>query len=275
MNSNDTSSSYPSIKQSFGLLGFIIFFTILVSIAAVIISMVVSSPMERTTGQSLLTNSWTSLFLYTLPFLLTLWWAISHKKRHEPDYSYPLKSVSPAQIGLIIISTLCIYFMLDPLIELLPMPDFLENMFKELLSRRNLPTFLMLVIAAPVLEEMLCRGIILDGFLKRYSSSKAIIWSAVLFGLMHLNPWQFISAFGLGLYMGWLYNLTGSLLSTMLVHAVANGFSFLVGFIYPHELKSTQDIVGNNWAYAGILLICIFLLYSSMRLTRILQNVDR
>ncbi|MDZ7725868.1 MAG: CPBP family intramembrane glutamic endopeptidase [candidate division KSB1 bacterium] len=167
-------------------------------------------------------------------------------------------------------STLSIYFILDPLIELLPMPEFLENMFLELLSKHNVPTFLLLVVAAPVLEEMLCRGIILDGFLKRYTPQKAIIWSAVLFGVMHLNPWQFISAFGLGLYMGWLYYITGSLLSTVLVHAVANGFSFAVGYFYPDELKSTQELVGNNYIYAGILLVCILLLYTSMRLTRTL-----
>jgi membrane protease YdiL (CAAX protease family) len=45
-----------------------------------------------------------------------------------------------------------------------------------------------LVIMAPLTEETLCRGLILNGFLKNYSRRKAMIVSALLFALLHLNP---------------------------------------------------------------------------------------
>ena len=274
MNTFGPFQNYPSIKQSFGLLGFVILFTLLISLVAIAMSALISTSTNGIAGQSFLTNSWTSLFLYSIPFLLTLWWGITQKKRKEPEYSYRFRPVPLLQAGLIIISTLCIYFIIDPLVELLPMPEFIEKMFMELLSKRNLPTFLLLVIAAPILEEMLCRGIILDGFLKIYNPGKAIIWSAVIFGLMHLNPWQFISAFGLGLYMGWLYHTTGSLSSTILVHAIANGFSFLVALFYPYEFKSTRDLVGNHYIYFAILAVCIGLLFWSTHLIKRMYRKD-
>ncbi|MDZ7725869.1 MAG: hypothetical protein U5R06_24355 [candidate division KSB1 bacterium] len=76
--------SYPSIKQSFGLLGFIILFTILISIGAMATSLVLSSR-NPAAGTAFLTHSWTTLILYTLPFLLTLWWGMTHKKEKSLD----------------------------------------------------------------------------------------------------------------------------------------------------------------------------------------------
>lgn len=65
------------------------------------------------------------------------------------------------------------------------------------------------VLLAPVLEEIVFRGIMLDGFPKRYSPTKATLWSALFFGLIHLNPVQSVGAFMLGISLGWLHYLRG------------------------------------------------------------------
>jgi membrane protease YdiL (CAAX protease family) len=59
-------------------------------------------------------------------------------------------------------------------------------------------------VAAPVLEEMLFRGVILRGFLRQYSRTFAILWSATLFGIAHLNLYQMATAVVLGIVSGWL-----------------------------------------------------------------------
>lgn len=46
-----------------------------------------------------------------------------------------------------------------------------------------------MVIAAPVLEELIFRGMMLEGLLKKYSPVTSIIISSILFGVAHLNPW--------------------------------------------------------------------------------------
>ena len=50
-----------------------------------------------------------------------------------------------------------------------------------------------------VLEEMLFRGVTLRGFLRRYSRTFAIRWSAALFGIAHLNLYQFMTALAIGI----------------------------------------------------------------------------
>jgi uncharacterized protein len=79
-------------------------------------------------------------------------------------------------------------------------------------------------VAAPTLEEMLFRGVILRGFLRRYSRTFAILWSAALFGIAHLNLYQFMTAFAIGIVGGWLYERCRSLWPCILLHASYNAF---------------------------------------------------
>jgi membrane protease YdiL (CAAX protease family) len=79
-------------------------------------------------------------------------------------------------------------------------------------------------VAAPVLEEMLFRGVILRGFLRQYSRTFAILWSATLFGIAHLNLYQMATALVLGIVSGWLYERCRSLWPCILLHAAYNGF---------------------------------------------------
>lgn len=80
------------------------------------------------------------------------------------------------------------------------------------------------IVMAPILEEIFFRGIIVRGFAENYSNAKAIVVSALLFGLIHMNPWQAIGAFGGGLVLAWLYIETGSLIPCIYAHAFYNGF---------------------------------------------------
>jgi Predicted metal-dependent membrane protease len=82
-----------------------------------------------------------------------------------------------------------------------------------------------IVVLAPVFEETLFRGIILRGFLKNYGAAKSIIVSAVLFGILHLNPLQSINAAILGIALGWLFLKTGSLWVCIFFHSLNNGLS--------------------------------------------------
>jgi len=75
---------------------------------------------------------------------------------------------------------------------------------------------------APLAEEMLFRGVILTGFLRRYGTVRATVYTAILFAVIHLNPCQIGAAFVGGLFLGWLYVRTGSLWPCVAMHAVYN-----------------------------------------------------
>ncbi len=86
----------------------------------------------------------------------------------------------------------------------------------------GLGSIVLICLIAPVVEEMLFRGIILRSFLRQYPPGVAIVHSAAVFGMAHLNVYQFMLAFLLGLLLGKLYERTRSLLPGMLVHGCYN-----------------------------------------------------
>ena len=108
--------------------------------------------------------------------------------------------------------------------SVLPPPRFLMDVMKEMFfSQGNLVSNVwLLVIVAPITEELLFRGIILQGLLCRYRSTTAVVITAILFTLLHVNPWQFCSALALGLVLGWFYLRSGSLAICILGHAIYN-----------------------------------------------------
>ena len=57
-------------------------------------------------------------------------------------------------------------------------------------------------LAAPITEEILMRGVVLAGLLRNYRPVVAIAQSALLFGVMHMNPAQSLNAFFLGCCWG-------------------------------------------------------------------------
>lgn len=122
-----------------------------------------------------------------------------------------------------------------------------------------------MVIAAPIIEEILCRGIILKGLLKNYQPSKAILISAVFFGAIHLNPWQAIPAFFGGLFLGWAYYKTQSVIPGMIIHATINGTAALILFL-PHNQQNLLALWGLPYYLVALLTsilvfssICIFI----------------
>ncbi len=92
--------------------------------------------------------------------------------------------------------------------------------------------FLLMVIA-PVTEELLFRGLILRGLLSRFQAAPAVVLTALLFAIFHVNPWQFLGAFLLGILFGWFYLTFRSLVPCLLGHAAANGFPLLVSLAFP------------------------------------------
>ena len=86
----------------------------------------------------------------------------------------------------------------------------------------NLPAMVAACVLAPVLEELLFRGVLLSAFLQQYPRWAAIAYSALFFGAAHLNVYQFFLAFGLGLLLGWLFERSRSLIPCIALHAGVN-----------------------------------------------------
>ena len=88
-------------------------------------------------------------------------------------------------------------------------------------------SFTTMVIAAPVVEEILFRGYILDAIREIHGDTVAVLGSAGLFGLLHLEPYVIgMAALG-GVIYGWIRIKTGSLWPSIISHMIWNFLAFL------------------------------------------------
>lgn len=79
------------------------------------------------------------------------------------------------------------------------------------------------VVAAPLTEELLFRGL-LYGVCKRFTDSWfAALVTSLLFASVHLHIGSFLPLFALALILVAVYEITGSLLVPILMHALFNG----------------------------------------------------
>ncbi len=78
------------------------------------------------------------------------------------------------------------------------------------------------VVAPAVGEELLFRGLILQGLVQRHGAKAAVWISAILFAAFHLNPWQAVIAIFIGLAGAWLFLRTKALLPCILLHMAVN-----------------------------------------------------
>lgn len=87
---------------------------------------------------------------------------------------------------------------------------------------------LAVVVVGPIVEEWLCRKQIIAR-VRRYGERLAIVVSALIFALFHLNLYQFFYAFGLGLVLGYIYMRTSQLKYTIGLHMAINFLGSVAG----------------------------------------------
>lgn len=111
---------------------------------------------------------------------------------------------------------------------------------------------LMAVVMAPLFEEIVFRGIIMKGLINKGTKPKtAIIISAVIFGLVHGNPWQFVGAVLLGSVLGLVYYKTKSLLLPILLHVFNNLCSAILIF-YGNTESFADTFKVSEWLILAI-----------------------
>ena len=123
--------------------------------------------------------------------------------------------------------------------KIVPSPPWFWELFNQIFENDFgfWGAFLKVSVIAPVVEELIFRGLILHGFRRNYSSFKAITVSAILFSLFHLNPWQMPATFVLGLFLGWLVVRTHSILAAIIGHSV-NNLMVLLTVTYWEEIST-------------------------------------
>jgi len=185
---------------------------------------------------------------------LTLWICTAMGDQKWRDY-FPHRPVTPMVWPLVLVAIAGIILLSNGteglLQRLWPAPAWLKEAFQGMGWQG-------VVVGAPLTEEPLFRGVILGGFLLRYGPRKAIAYSAVLFALVHMNPWQFPTAILAGLFLGWLTLRTGSLWPAVFAHFL-NNFAAHLSAVYKVPFLSDQRLQPLWMWVLGIALIVVAL----------------
>ena len=83
-------------------------------------------------------------------------------------------------------------------------------------------SFIQVCLLAPMIEEILMRGFLLNGLVPRYGTATALLLSSMLFAIFHFNMVQSLSAFLCGILLGLLYLATDSVLCCIFAHSIYN-----------------------------------------------------
>lgn len=115
----------------------------------------------------------------------------------------------------------------------------------------NIVLFFYLVIAAPIIEELMFRGTAMN-LLAPVSRKFALVASALLFGLMHSNFNQIFNGFFLGLLLGYIALKSGSVIASIICHMAANLNAALISFIFEYKLAPS---IGDDAAVTGEMIV--------------------
>lgn len=123
-----------------------------------------------------------------------------------------------------------------------------ENGLNEFAFDNNPLKIIVIVILAPLLEELFFRKQIIDRC-ARFGEKTAILFSALAFGLFHMNLFQFFYAFGLGLVFAYTYIRTRKLRYSVIMHMVIN----FMGSVIAPAILSLLDMETINNMSTGVI----------------------
>ena len=171
-----------------------------------------------------LTNGNILQFIYI--FMPAMIYAAMSKDSNENIFK--IRKLDKAQLIKIIVLS----------ILMIPVTTFVANVVSYLLNMNNTPDvyygntpiwfiIFSVVIIPTICEETFFRGAVLHGY-QNVGVWKGIVASAFMFGLFHLNLYQFSYTFVLGVVMAASVYYTQSILSSMLIHGVNNLIAILL-----------------------------------------------
>lgn len=162
--------------------------------------------------------------------------------------------LKPLRIGTIlwlILFTVCIMPVMGMVnaISMLFVENSTSTMMGEIVTGNSYFISMILIALLPcIFEESVYRGMFYNEY-RKVSPIRGMLLSALLFGLMHGNLNQFSYAFFMGIVFAVAIEATDSILASMIMHFLINGFSttmmFVMGMLDDHLLQEATDMTSS------------------------------
>ena len=244
---------YPNLKQAIWLLVLLVLMEAGLGIFIHVAGLISGQPLEH--------NNYVLGISKLAVYLLILLYVARRTDRRWASLLHPTSTNSDwrlwACVAISITGTALVLFEFNKAVTcVIPMPESFQKLMKSTLGREtSYPSALFHVaIVAPYVEELLFRGIILCGLLSNHSKNYAIVWSSILFGMSHLNPWQLSPALVYGFIFAWWTISTGSLWPALLGHVLNNLLSTtFMHFDIPYfeVAEDLNVVVFNPWWFSA------------------------
>ena len=187
--------------------------------------------------------------------IITIFINKSFNTSNEVTNKFKIRKRDYLFVPLLVFSYIFItYGWFDYILFSIPTGDMFESAMEYF---ESLPIVILLIetcIIAPIFEEVLYRGILLKGLINKYNSKRAIVYSALIFGIAHLNIPQGINAFLLGLILGTVFYYTRSIYLCIIMHFVNN---LLVNFVYYPSSEIWTNILFIIVPIIGVILMIL------------------
>ena len=280
----------PGVAGMFGLLGWFLVGNLLGSLVTFILGLFVPADIVMQYG---------SLIAYPIAFIPAMMYAAGQSRKNmlfDPGYKLSSANFGPFKWWSIALITIVLSFatmisadlpnylnmkVTDTVPALKKFYDVISALLEQMTGGPFWSSFLLTAIFAPICEEWLCRGMVLRGLLTKMKPGWAIVISALFFAVIHMNPWQALNAFIIGVVMGYVYYKTGSLWLTMLIHFVNNGFAVICTHIpslseydFWIEMMGRPTYVVVYIAGLAALVLCI-MAFKRIPLKAPYGNIDR
>jgi membrane protease YdiL (CAAX protease family) len=142
-------------------------------------------------------------------------------------------------LGVGVVGTIGAYTINAILVTLVGAEDPVEQeILQEVLvgGRATILAILVAVVMAPLVEEVLFRGLLFQSMRRRVGLWPAALLSTAVFAVVHVEiifsqPVALAGLFALGTFLAWAFHRTGSLVVPIIGHAVFNGISLLLAVV--------------------------------------------
>lgn len=139
--------------------------------------------------------------------------------------------------------------------------------------------FFFVGLLAPVCEEIVFRGILYTGFRKNGTPLQAILWTAVLFGLFHMNLNQMVYAAVLGVAFGLLREATGNIWAGVVGHISLNSYTvflyYLQTILPAEQTAGAEDVLTRDTLLVTIGVYLIIALITTALAVCVLAAIAR
>lgn len=243
----ETRAQLRVARRSFSVLGFS--FVVLIAVALITQALVLLIP-ELLQWNWLTEQSWWTWVSAFAPMYLFAFPASFLFLRLLPGKAPEERCLTLKQFLTLIPICFCLMYvgnLVGTFLSLVLSGGQAENAIESFAMDQSPLKILVMVILAPLLEELLCRKLLIDGTV-RYGEKLSVLISGLLFGLLHQNLFQFFYAFALGCLFAYVYIRTGQIRYTVILHAVVNFVGAVVGpaVLSLVDMDIAEKLAGGN-----------------------------